>query len=182
MKTAPLTKVMIFLSALMLVACGAETNDAASEALAAAEAKLAQIPNYDAELAAVSTLREVWDSAETDRLDAITHGDFKRTAPDFSASSVDELKAFIQQVHTTYPDFSITNDGMAAGEDGIFMQWTVTGTDSGRGEESTGNSMRVTGISRYQFADGKIVSELVIFDTGLALTQLDTAELPHTDD
>ncbi len=182
MKTALFAKVMILSSALTLVACGAGQNDAASEALAAAEAKLAQIPNYDAELAAVSTWREVWDTAETDRLDAIAHSDFKRTAPDFSANSVDELKAFIMQVHETYPDFSITNDGMAAGEDGVFLQWTVTGTDTGRGEESTGNSMRVTGISRYQFADGKIVSELVIFDTGSALAQLDTEALPHTGD
>lgn len=180
MKPAPFAKVMIFLSALMLVACGPQQDDGAREALAAAEAKLAQIPNYDAELAAVSTWGEVWDSAETDRLDAIAHSDFKRMAPDYNANSVDELKAFILQVHTTYPDFSITNDGMAAGEDGVFMQWTVTGTDTGRGEESTGNSMRVTGISRYQFADGKILSELVIFDTGSALTQLETAELPHT--
>ena len=179
MKTALLGKVMVFLSALMLVACGPQQDNAASEALAAAEAKLAQIPSYDAELAAVSTLREVWDNAQTDSLDAILHSDFKRTAPDVSANSVDELKAVIQQVHTTYPDFSITNDGMAAGEDGVFMQWTVTGTDSGPGEDATGNSMRITGISRYQFADGKIVSELVIFDTGLALTQLDAEELPH---
>lgn len=179
MRTALHAKVMIFLAAAMLVACGPQQDDSAREALAAAEAKLAQIPSYDAELAAVSTLREVWDSAETDRLDAILHGDFKRTAPDVSANSVDELKAFIQQVHTTYPDFSISNDGMAAGEDGVFMQWTVTGTDSGPGEEATGNSMRVTGISRYQFADGKIVSELVIFDTGSVLTQLESEALPH---
>lgn len=182
MKTTLFSKVMILLPALMLVACDVEKDDGASEALAAAEAKLAQIPNYDAELAAVSTWREVWDSAETDRLDAIAHSDFKRTAPDYNANSLDELKAFIQQVHKTYPDFSITNDGMAAGDDGVFMQWTVTGTDSARGEDATGNSMRVTGISRYQFADGRVVSELVVFDTGSALTQLETAELPHTND
>ena len=182
MKAALFARTMVFLSAVMLVACGPQQDDGTREALAAAEAKLAQIPNYDAELAAVSTLREVWDSAETDRLDAILHGDFKRTAPDVSANSVDELKAFIQQVHTTYPDFSITNDGMAAGENGVFMQWTVTGTDSGPGEDATGNSMRITGISRYQFAEGKIVSELVIFDTGSALTQLDTEALPHAND
>lgn len=182
MKTAPFAKVMIFLSALMLVACGPQQDDAAREALVAAEAKLAQIPNYDAELAAVSTWREVWDTAKTDRLDAITHSDFKRVAPDANANGVDELKAFILQVHETYPDFSITNDGMAASEDGVFLQWTVTGTDSGPGEDATGNSMRVTGISRYQFADGKIVSELVIFDTGSALTQLDAEALPHSGD
>jgi len=172
MKTTLTTVITVFLSAFMLAACDVEVtkDDDASEALAVAAA----------EIAAVITWREVWDSAEVDKLDAIAHSDYTRTAPDLNANSLDELKAFILQVHATYPDFSITNDGMAAGGDGVFMQWTVTGSDTARGEDATGNSMRVTGISRYRFSDGKIASELVIFDTGLAMTQFETSELPHT--
>ena len=176
----------------MLAACSSDNG--ASEALAAAESKLAEAETklaalttqhvtmmaHDAEMAAVKTWVEVWDSAEVDKLDAIAISDFKRTAPDQNADNLEELKAFILQVHETYPDFNITNDGMAAGPDGAFVQWTVTGTDSGRGEESTGNKLNVTGISRYQFADGKITRELVIFDTGLVTTQLQTEGLPHT--
>jgi len=174
--------ITVSLAAFMLSACDVEVekDDGASEALAAAEAKLAQMASYDAEIAAISTWREVWDSAEVDKLDAIAHSDYTRMAPDQNANSLDELKAFIRQVHETYPDFSITNDGMAAGPDGAFLQWTVTGSDTARGDDATGNSMRVTGISSYQFSDGKIASELVIFDTGSALTQFDTTELPHT--
>jgi hypothetical protein len=71
---------------------------------------------------------------------------------------------------------------MAAGPDGVFMQWTVTGSDTARGEHATGNSVRVTGISRYRLSNGKIASELVIFDTGSVLTQLETTELPHIAD
>lgn len=171
----------VFLSAFMLAACEVkvEKDDDLSEALAAAEAKLARMATYDAEIAAVKTLREVWDSAEVDKLDAVAHSDYKRTAPDLNASSLDELKAFILQVHKTYPDYNITNDGMAAGPDGVFLQWTVTASDTARGEDATGNSMRVSGISRYQFSDGKIASELVIFDTGSVFTQLGSSELPH---
>ncbi|MDH3351049.1 MAG: ester cyclase [Gammaproteobacteria bacterium] len=182
MKTILIAAVTVVVSAWMLAACDVEVqkDEGASEALAAAEAKLAQMASYDAEIAAVKTWREVWDSAEVDKLDAIANSDYKRTAPDLDADSLDELKAFILQVHATYPDFNITNDGMAAGPDGVFMQWTVTGSDTARGEDSTGNSMNITGISRYRFSDGKISSELVIFDTGSALTQLETSELPHT--
>lgn len=172
----------VFLSAFILAACDAEVkkDDGASQALAAAEAKLAQLQAYDAQIAAMKTWREVWDSAEVGKLDAVAHSDYTRTAPDLNANSLDELKAFILQVHETYPDFSITNDGMAAGPDGAFLQWTVTGSDTARGEDATGNSMRVTGISSYRFSDGKVASEVVVFDTGSALTQLETAELPHT--
>jgi hypothetical protein len=180
---------VLVLATVMLAACDAEVkmDDGASAALAAvetklaeAESKLAKMAAHDAEIAAVKTWIEVWDSAEVDKLDAVALSDFKRTAPDQNANSLAEEKALILQVHATYPDFNITNDGIAAGPEGTFVQWTVTGSDTARGEASTGNSMRVTGISRYQFVDGKIASELVIFDTGLAMTQFDTDELPHT--
>ena len=175
---------LIFLAALMLAACDVEVtkDDVAGEALAAAEAKLAKMAAYDEQIAAARTWIEVWDSADIDKLDAIATSDYKRTAPDLNTNSLDELKAFIQQVHATYPDYRITNDGIVGGPDGVFVQWTVTGSDTGRGEDATGNSLRVTGISRYQLVDGKIASELVIFDTGAVLTQLESAEMPHTAD
>jgi len=186
---------VLVLAAVILAACNTEVkkDDGASAALAAVETKLAEaeaklaalttshvtMMAHDAEIAAVRTWIEVWDSAEVDKLDAVAITDFQRTAPDQNADNLAELKAFILQVHETYPDFNITNDGMAAGADGTFVQWTVTGSDTARGEGATGNSLNVTGISRYQFVDGKIARELVVFDTGLAMTQLDTDELPH---
>lgn len=184
MKRTLIAATTVLLSAFVLTACDVEVaqDDGASEALAAAEAKLAEMAAYDAHISAVKTWLEVWDSAEVDKLDAVAQSDFKRTAPDQNANSLDELKAFILQVHETYPDFKITNDGVAGGPDGTFVQWTVTGSDTARGEDATGNAMRVTGISRYQFRDGKIANELVIFDTGAVMTQLETTEMPHTAD
>ena len=182
MRTTKLIAATVCTSVLALAACEVETakDDGVSEALAAAEAKLAQMASYEAELAAVKAWREVWDSAEVDKLDAITHSDYKRVAPDLNANSLGELKAFILQVHAAYPDYSISNDGMAAGEDGVFLQWTVTGSDTGRAEGATGNAFEVTGISRYWFVDGKIARELVIFDTGAVFSQIESDELPHT--
>jgi hypothetical protein len=104
--------------------------------------------------------------------------DISRTAPDRSVNNLDDYKAFIAEVHKVYPDFSITNDGSAVGPDGGFVQWTVVGTDSGS-ENASGNKLTTTGITRYEFADGKIVSELVIFDTGAVLSQLEREDLPH---
>lgn len=163
----------VALPAFMLAACDAKvsTDEGASAALAAAEAKLASMAAYDKQIAAVNTLVEIWDSAEVDKLDAIASSDYKRTASDQNANGLDEMKAFMLQVHSTYPDFHITNDGVAAGPDGVFLQWTVTGVTPG-GDASTG-------ISRYQFKDGKIVSELAIFDTGATLAQMGVDKLPH---
>ena len=175
---------LVFLCATMLTACDVEVSkdDGASEALAAAEAKLAAMASRDDEIALVETWIEIWGSADIDKLDAVAASNYQRTAPDLNATSLDEMRAFMLQVHAAYPDYKITNDGMAAWPDGVFVEWTVTGTDTGRGEDATGNSLRVTGISRYRFANGKIASELVIFDTGAVLSQLESAEMPHTAD
>lgn len=173
---------LTFLGMFVLAACDVEvtTDDDAQEALAAAEAGLAEMAAYDEQIAVVNAWIEAWGSADVDKLDAIAASDYKRKAPDLNTSSLDELKAFMLQVHEAYPDYAISNDGIVAGPDGVFVQWTVTGSDTGRSEGATGNSLSVTGISRYWISDGKIAKELVIFDTGAVLTQLETAEMPHT--
>ena len=158
---------------ILLAACAPENKDDG-----AVDAMRAAVESQNQMLAAISTWVEAWDSGNSDKLDAITAPNFKRTAPDQNADGLDELKALITQVHTVYPDFRITNDASAAGPDGGFVQWTATGTDSGS-EGATGNSMAVTGISRYEFVDGKIVSELVVFDSGALLGQLNRDDMPH---
>lgn len=153
----------------ILAACAPEAKEdpAVSEMRAVAATQSAM-------LAAVKTLIEVWDSKELDKLDAIAIADYKRTAPDQNAGSLDELKAFITQVHTMYPDFSISHDAAAAGPDGVFVQWTVTATNTGEGAimPPSGNAVELTGISRYQFVDGKIAAELVTFDAAALMAQL----------
>lgn len=157
----------------LLTACAPEAEqDPAVEALRGAAEAESQM------LATLETWIEAWDTGNTDTLDAITAPGIQRTAPDRNANGLAEYKAVIAEVRTVYPDFRITNDGSAVGPDGGFVQWTVTGTDSGT-EDATGNALKTTGISRYQFEDGKIVSEFVVFDTAAVLSQLEREELPH---
>ena len=160
----------------LLSACAQEASvDPAIEAMrAAAEAEAQMSAAIDASIMA-------WDTGNTDTLDAIMSPDISRTAPDQSVNNLEDYKAFVTQVHQVYPDFSISNDGSAVGPDGGFVQWTAIGTDSGS-DDATGNKLITTGITRYKFADGKIVSELVIFDTGAVLSQLERGDLPHGGD
>ena len=163
----------ITVSLALLSACAQEVpEDPAVAAMRAAAETEAQMS------AAIDASIMAWDTGNTDALDAFMSSDISRTAPDRSVNSLEEYKAFIAQVHQVYPDFSITNDGSAVGPDGGFVQWTVVGTDSGS-DNATGNKLTTTGITRYEFEDGKIVSELVIFDTGAVLSQLEREDLPH---
>lgn len=138
---------------------------------------------YDAQIAAVDMLIEAWNKHDPDLLDAIALPGYTRRAPDQNTDSLEEQKAFMNQVFVTYPDFKISNDGSAAGPGGAFVRWTVTGTNTGEGAQApTGNAIKVTGISTYAFENGKIARELVVFDTAALLTQLEATDLPHTTD
>lgn len=170
-RVASLTVAMALLSG-----CAQEApEDPAVKAMrAAAEAEAQMSAAIDASIMA-------WDTGNTDALDAVMAPDISRNAPDRSVDNLADYKAFIAEVHQVYPDFSITNDGSAVGADGGFVQWTAIGTDSGS-DNATGRKLETTGITRYQFADGKIVSELVMFDTGAVLSQLEREDLPHGGD
>ena len=157
----------------LLSACAQEAPDDPAFAAMRAAAEIEAEMN-----AAIDASIMAWDTGNTDALDAVMSSDMSRTAPDMSVNSLAEYKALIAQVHEVYPDFSITNEGTAVGPGGGFVQWTVVGTDSGS-DNPTGNKLTTTGITRYEFADGKIVSELVVFDTGAALSQLGREDLPH---
>lgn len=170
----PVRIATITVAVALLSACAPEAKqDPAVEALRATAESNSQMT------AALATLITAWDSGDTDTLDAIMSPGLQRTAPDRNADGLDEYKALIADIRTIYPDFRITNDASAVGPSGGFVQWTVTGTDSGTAD-GTGNTLKTTGISRYQFENGKIVSELVVFDTGAVLTQLQRQDLPHS--
>lgn len=129
-------------------------------------------------LATISKWAEAWDTGNTDALATLALADYKRIAPDLNVENLDELSAFIAQMHAIYPDYRLSNDGAVAGADGAFLQWTVTATNTG-GENATGKPVKVTGMSRFTFVDGKIATERVVFDTGEVLRQLAAEEMPH---
>lgn len=157
----------------VLAACAPEAKqDPAVDAMrAAAEAESRM-------LTVVSAWVEAWDSGNTDNLNEIAVADYQRTGPDQNVDSLEDMKVFMAQVHAAYADYQLTHDGAAAGPDGAFLQWTVTGIDSVRAG-ATGKPVKVTGFSRYTFVDGKIATELVVFDTAAVLAQLTTVEMPH---
>lgn len=135
---------------------------------------------YDAELAALDVLIDVYNTQDYDKLDAVALPNYTRRAPDQNADSLDELKAFIAQIHAAYPDFRITTDAAAAGPDGAFLKWTVNATNTGEGAQPpTGNAINMTGISHYRFVDGKMATETVTFDSAQLLAQLQGTAMPH---
>lgn len=122
----------------------------------------------------------VWNSKDYSQLDAIMPADFRRTAPNGGANSLAEMKEFLRQLHTAYPDFHIVVDESAYKENVGFVEWTVTGTNTGdAATKATGKPIKVSGITRLKFKDGKITDEIAYFDMATLQAQLGTPQMSN---
>jgi len=100
-------------------------------------------------------------------------------APDQNADGVEGMKTFMGQVHAAYADFHITIEESAYAENLSFIHWTVTGTFA----PEDGEAIEVTtpGITMLRFADGRIIHEIVYYDTAAMAEKLGTMEVPHAE-
>jgi steroid delta-isomerase-like uncharacterized protein len=138
-------------------------------------------PDYAAQLGpAADSFIEAWNTKEYDKLDGIASADYRRRAPDQDADGLAAMKEFMGQVHTTYPDFHIGVNEAYYQENLAIVVWTVTGTNTGEGAfPPTGERVDVEGVTMLRFADGKIVEEVVFYDTATVTEQLGLAAVPH---
>ena len=138
-------------------------------------------PDYAAELGpAAKEFIEVWNTRDYDKLDAIMSADFRRVAPDQNADGLAAMKDFMRQAHSAYPDFRIVAEETYYQKDLVLMVWRVTGTNTGEGAFSpTGKSIDAKGMTMLRCADGKIVEEVVFYDTATVTNQLGLAGVPH---
>jgi hypothetical protein len=135
-------------------------------------------PDYAAELGPkVDTFFEVWNDQGYDKLDGIMAENFIRRAPDQDADGREAMKAFMQQVHATYPDFRIVKNHAAYAKDLAFTQWTVTGTFTAEGAAPA--SVEVSGATMLRFANGMATEEHAFYDTAALIAQTGATSLPH---
>lgn len=157
-------------------ACGRQSANETGSAIEPAVAT-----DTAAHEAAVATLFSVWNTKEYDRLDSVMAPGIRRVAPDQNAENRDEIKAFMRQVHTAYPDFRLEMNESAFKGDLAFIRWTVTATHSGEGSvPATGKSIEISGMTLNRFEDGMLAEEMVYYDTATLEAQLEVEGVPHT--
>ncbi len=117
---------------------------------------------------------EVWNGGNLSGLDAIMASDYEHhsnQSPD--VSGIDGLKKIISGFRTAYPDLKMVLDDAVYADNGSAARWTFTGTNTGAGEmPPTGKTVKISGISIFRFANGKIASEWVAFDNQSFMEQL----------
>jgi steroid delta-isomerase-like uncharacterized protein len=71
----------------------------------------------------------------------------------------DDAKQFAAAMRNAFPDFQYTIEDEIAEGDRVVHRWTARGTHKGefQGIPPTGEQVKITGISVYRLADGKMV-------------------------
>jgi len=94
----------------------------------------------------------------------------------------EEFKGMLAQTHRYFPDLTIEIDQVVADGDQAVVHWRYQGTfQEGEmfGVEAAGQSVEVTGMTRYQVADGKVQREEGIVDNFGLMMQLGAMPAPE---
>ena len=128
------------------------------------------------ERAVVSFIASVWNDKDISSLDLYFSNQLTRRVNNVEiASSMQELSANIQVYFTGFPDLNLNINEIFACRDQVFMNWTITGTNTGVFGEfpATGKKIKVSGITRIDFDEtGKFIYEDVFYNELALLQQL----------
>lgn len=112
--------------------------------------------------AAADVFYSVWNTREYGRLDTVLAPEFRRQGSDAGTEGLTAWKAYMREIHTTFPDFHIeVHERRYDGEIGV-THWTATGTNS-----TTGARVTVPGMSLLRFRNGVLTEQMAYFDPAL---------------
>jgi steroid delta-isomerase-like uncharacterized protein len=124
---------------------------------------------------------EVINKGNFDVVDEIVHPNYVYRSPDEKLQGTEALKAFLAGYHAAFPDLRMAIDELVVADDKAVIFFTLTGTHEGElmGIPPTGKEMRVHGVIRSRFEDGRIVEEWEVLDQLAILTQLGVVSFPE---
>jgi len=128
------------------------------------------------EMAVKNFVTKVWNDKDLSNLETFFSNEFTRRVNNVEiASNIQELSANIQVYFTGFPDLSLSMNEIYSNNDHVFMNWTITGTNTGVFGEfpATGKKIKVKGITRFDIDEmGKFIYEDVYYNELALLQQL----------
>lgn len=112
---------------------------------------------------------EVWNDKNYDFIKEIHTDDYVGhwfMVDETREADLEDLEAFIRDVHDAFPDFTMEIEFAMGDEDRTAVGFTVTGTHDGEymGIPPTGKIGETHGIMVHRFEDGKIVEAWAVWD------------------
>ena len=106
---------------------------------------------------------EVWNRGKLDTIHELMAADavgIGQSGAEGVLHGPHEFQAFVERLRGAFPDIHVTIEDAFEARDKVAARWSATMTHRGDqlGTPATGKSIRITGISLVQIADGKIVA------------------------
>ena len=118
------------------------------------------------ERAVLRFVDEFINRGDTSALHELIHPDYVYRSPGEELRGPDGLVALFAGYRSAFPDLALEIDDLVVTDDATVMAFTLTGTHRGDllGISATGRRVRVNGMVRSRFRDGKIAEEWEILD------------------
>jgi len=117
---------------------------------------------------------EVINRADTSAVSELVHDQYVYRSPGEELRGPKGLTSLLDGYRSAFPDLTMEIDDLVAADDATVMAFTLTGTHRGDlpGIPATGRKVRVNGMVRSRFRDGKIADEWEILDQYTLFKQL----------
>jgi len=117
---------------------------------------------------------EVVNGGDTSALDELVHTDYVYRSPGEELHGPEGLAALFDGYRSAFPDLALEIDDLVVADDATVMAFTISGTHRGDllGIPATGRRVRINGMVRSRFRDGKIAEEWEILDQLTLFEQL----------
>ncbi|MFQ5552259.1 MAG: ester cyclase [Thermoplasmata archaeon] len=126
-------------------------------------------------------LEEAWNKGNLSFVDEHFSEDFvPHFLPPNLPANREGLKQYISMWQNAFPDFHGRVEDVIAEGDRVVLRWDFQGTNKGAfmGVPATGKEGRVTGVSTFRLADGKVAEAWAESDALGLLVQLGLAKPP----
>ncbi|EMA08327.1 ester cyclase [Haloferax denitrificans] len=115
----------------------------------------------------MSAYLALWNGADSNT-DAVSDSfvAYEPSAPGGELHGPDALGAYVRELRTAFPDFTITPEVLLEDAETVMTEWRATGTHDGdfNGLPPTGRTFEHKGMSAFVIADGKIQEERMYYD------------------
>jgi steroid delta-isomerase-like uncharacterized protein len=126
---------------------------------------------------------QAWNAGQRDIVDALAAPDLTVTYPHFpeALEGPAAFKEMLAQTHQFFPDLAIEVDAVVADGNQAVVHWRYRGTfQHGEmfGVQASGQSVEVTGLTRYRIMDGAVREARGVVDNFGLMMQLGAAPSP----
>jgi len=116
----------------------------------------------------------VWNNQDVSGLGTFFSNEFIREVNNIeAATNLVELTAIFNIYFTAFPDLHFTVEELTPVDNQIFMNWSITGTNTGVFGDypATGKKVQINGITKLDFDPENKIARQTLFYTELSLLQ-----------